>query len=112
MNKKFKNLMGLVAFFFLAVFSVNSASAYEATYDGTKSFRFDENLTSVTVTEGVTSISDGAFNFCTNLESIILPNSVRSIGNDAFRFCNNLTSVNIPNSVTSIGKLAFGVAEN
>ena len=66
-----------------------------------------ENLTSVTISEGVTTIGQNAFNGCSNLASVSLPNSLTSIDNNAFCDCSALTSITIPSSVTSIGHLAF-----
>ncbi len=64
-------------------------------------------LTSVTIPDSVTSISDGAFEYCSGLTSITIGNRVTSIGDGAFICCSGLTSVTIGNSVTSIGDLAF-----
>lgn len=65
------------------------------------------NLTSVTIPDSVTSISDSAFESCSNLTSVTIPNSVTSIGKRAFLECRNLTSIVIPDSVISIGDSAF-----
>ena len=70
-----------------------------------RAFR-DCNLTSVTIPNSVTSIGYEAFYGCT-LTSVTIPNSVTSISDRAFIYCSNLTSVTIPNSVTSIGVRAF-----
>ena len=66
-----------------------------------------ENITSVTIEEGVTSIGNSAFADCTGLTSIEIPSSVTSIGESAFNYCPGLTSIEIPSSVTSIGDYAF-----
>ena len=65
-------------------------------------------MTSVTVSEGVTTIGDGAFYKCSHLANVSLPNSLVSIGLNAFNECSALTSITIPSSVTSIGRFAFG----
>ncbi len=65
------------------------------------------NLTSVTIGNSVTSIGDYAFGFCISLTSVTIPNSVTSIVSNAFYDCRSLTSITIPNSVTSIGEYAF-----
>ena len=65
-------------------------------------------LTSVTISNSVTSIGSEAFSGCTGLTSITIPNSVTSIGSEAFSGCTGLTSITIPASVTSIGSKALG----
>ena len=74
---------------------------------GEGAFSFCTSLTSVTIPNSVTSIGHGAFYDCTSLTSVTIPDSVTSIGGSAFRGCSSLTSVTIPNSVTSIGSYAF-----
>ncbi len=64
----------------------------------------------VVITEGVTTIGNGAFSACTSLSSVTIPNGVTTIGNWAFNGCSNLTSVSIPGSVISIGDGAFAVS--
>lgn len=65
------------------------------------------NLTSVTISNSVTSIGSSAFYNCTGLTSVTIGNSVTSIGGLAFSGCRGLTSVTIGNSVTSVGGWAF-----
>ena len=74
---------------------------------GSDAFGNCENLTSITIADGVTSIGDYSFNSCISLTSITIPDSVTSIGNGAFNVCRSLTSVTIPDSVISIGKWTF-----
>lgn len=64
-------------------------------------------LTSFSVPNFVASIETGAFRECTSLTSITIPNSVTSIGGSVFKGCTSLTSITIPNSVTEIGYWAF-----
>ena len=75
---------------------------------GNGAFSNCDGLTSVTISNSVTSIGSYAFKDCTALTSVTIGNSVTSIGNNAFERCTGLTSVTIPNSVTSIGEGAFG----
>ena len=74
---------------------------------GNYAFRDCTGMTSVTIGNSVTSIGDYAFSGCTGLTSVTIPNSVTSIGEHAFVGCTGMTSVTIGNSVTSIGKYAF-----
>ncbi len=67
----------------------------------------NENIKTVKIETGVTSIGESAFRECTSLTSIIIPDSVTSIGKDTFYKCTSLTSIIIPDSVTSIGESAF-----
>jgi len=65
------------------------------------------SITSVTISDGVTSIGNYAFYNCSSMTSVTIPNSVTSIGERAFFRCSSLTSVTIGNSVTSIEDYAF-----
>ncbi|MBQ6267107.1 MAG: leucine-rich repeat domain-containing protein [Clostridia bacterium] len=64
-------------------------------------------LTNVTIPNSVTSIGDQAFWGCTELPNITIPNSVKRIGDGSFCECFKLTSIVIPNSVKSIASQAF-----
>ena len=66
------------------------------------------SLTSMTIPDSVTCIGNCAFNDCSSLASVTIPDSVASIGVYAFCGCTSLKSVTIPDSVTSIGDYAFG----
>ena len=67
----------------------------------------NNDINTVIIEPGVTSIGNFAFSSCKSLTSISIPNSVTSIGYYAFEYCYGLTSIFIPNSVTSIGRYAF-----
>ena len=64
-------------------------------------------ITSVTISDTVTSIGDKAFYSCKSLQSVMIPGSVTSIGEYAFYSCASLMDVTIPGSVKSIGTQAF-----
>ena len=64
-------------------------------------------VTDITLSDSVTSIGDNAFYNCTNLINITIPDSVTSIGAYAFVDCTKITSITIPNGVTSIGDNTF-----
>ncbi len=74
---------------------------------GHNAFYNCSSLTSITISDGVTSIGDYAFEYCRSLTSITIPDGVTSIGSSAFAYCSSLTSITIPDSVTSIGSSAF-----
>ncbi len=61
-----------------------------------------DNLISVTLPDGITSIVYKMFENCSRLTNITIPNSVTRIEDMAFYKCNSLTSITIPNSVTFI----------
>lgn len=60
----------------------------------------------------VTGIREWAFAGCSNLTSITISKGVTTIGNSAFSGCNRLTSITIPESVTSIEIGAFSPCGN
>ena len=80
---------------------------------GERAFQGCSKLTSVTISDSVMSIGDYAFGAnvystrCSSLTSVTIGNGVKSIGKRAFYQCTGLTSVTIPDSVTSIGDSAF-----
>lgn len=79
---------------------------------GKTAFQGFTNLTSVTFgspTTGtmLTNIGDGAFAGCINLVNITLPGKLQAIGAGAFKGCTGLSSIGLPASLTSIGSDAF-----
>ncbi|MBP8593666.1 MAG: leucine-rich repeat domain-containing protein [Ruminococcus sp.] len=77
-------------------------------YNGTNPWNgYNDNITSVVIENGITSIGELAFYSCKGLTSITIPDSVKSIGFGAFYDCTDLTSITLPDSVTSIGESAF-----
>lgn len=70
------------------------------------------NLSSVTLSSGLTEISERMFENCHSLTSISIPNSVEKIGEEAFRNCSGLASVTIPGSVKELGPGAFYICIN
>ena len=65
------------------------------------------NISSVEISDGVTSIGNNAFTDCPSLTSITIPNSVTSIGIGAFSYCTALTSFSVPKSVSKIEEYTF-----
>mgnify|MGYP002562576102 CR=1 FL=1 len=73
---------------------------------GHTAFRYS-SVTSVTIPDSVTFISDSAFAYCFNLTNISIPNSVTSIGFSAFGGCTKLESITLPSSLSTISKALF-----
>ena len=67
----------------------------------------DDDVTTVIIGEGVTSIGSYAFDYMYGIKSIQLPSTVTKIGAGAFDSCVNLKSITIPHSVKTIGEYAF-----
>lgn len=70
-------------------------------------FAFCENLTSVVLPCGITSIESHAFWSCENLTSVTLPDSLTSIDDWAFDGCLNLMNITLPSKLLSIGYEVF-----
>ncbi len=67
----------------------------------------NENVVSVVVSDGVTTIGRAAFQDCKKLESVVLPESLNIIEERAFYNCTSLEQMNIPSKVEEIGFMAF-----
>lgn len=74
---------------------------------GWRAFMENETLTSVTIPQGVTEISNQAFKGCKNLANASIPKSATNIGEMVFEGCEKLISVNLPDGLTSISKSLF-----
>ena len=79
---------------------------------GAHAFASFNNLESVIIPDGITTIENGAFVFCERLSSVIIGSGVTSIGNQAFNSCNSLVSIDIPDGVVTIGQNAFSNCSN
>ena len=65
------------------------------------------NIYSVIIEDGVTTVGDFSFTNCRNLYAVSIPDSVTSIGSYAFHYCSSLPQLVIPDGVLSIGDYAF-----
>ena len=65
----------------------------------------------ITISEGVTSISQHAFEDCINVTSISIPDSVTELNAYCFLACKSMKSITIPQSVTRIGNGVFDACE-
>ena len=67
----------------------------------------NQEVKTVIIESGITSISRNAFEGCHNLTTIIVPDGITMIGDNAFYGCSSLTEIRIPASVKSVGGSAF-----
>ena len=74
---------------------------------GQNAFYDNDNLKSVTISEGITRISNCAFCKCYYLRNVSLPNSIKIIDAQAFYFCIRLTELVIPTGIEFIGAFAI-----
>lgn len=73
---------------------------------------FRDQITSVVVSPGVTSIGNLAFALSHNIIHVDIADSVVSIGEQVFFKCDSLTNITVPQSVTYIGVNAFDSCTN
>ncbi len=73
----------------------------------TRVFAGNEDITSVTISEGITYIEGEAFKDCTNLKTVELPNSLVLIDYRAFEGCTSLENVRFGENLTTIEDSAF-----
>lgn len=67
----------------------------------------ENDVTEVTIPNGVTIIEKVAFFHCHNLKTVIIPESVTEISSEAFCNCYHLQNVVISEGLTEISDLAF-----
>ncbi len=66
-----------------------------------------DEITTVTIEEGITNIGRGVFANCASLVTVNLPDSLTSIGDIAFANCPSLEDITLPAALTSLGQGAF-----
>lgn len=98
-------MIGHAAFFNSAVTSVTIPDSVTSISDA--AFINCPKLTNISIPNSVTYIGFSAFSSCTSLKSITLPSSLSFISGALFLGCSQLTTIHIPVSVTSIGNNAF-----
>ena len=74
---------------------MDSYDGYEDEYSPWSGYNND--ITSVVISEGVTSIGQEAFAGCSGLTSVTIPSSLANVGSWAFSNCSGLTAVHISN---------------
>lgn len=70
-------------------------------------FKGNETVEKVTVSQGIEEISDECFRSCNELWSVDFAASVKSIGEYCFTSCGKLTDVTFRDGLESIGRFAF-----
>lgn len=71
-----------------------------------------EDIKSVVLTSGITSVGNYAFYGCSNMTSITIPKSLKDIGSYAFLGCKRLLTVNLGSELQNIGDSAFQECES
>ena len=97
--------IGHTAFRYSSVTSVTIPDS--VTFISDSAFAYCSSLTNISIPNSVTYIGFSAFSSCTSLKSITLPSSLSFISGALFLGCSQLTTIHIPVSVTSIGNNAF-----
>ncbi len=64
-------------------------------------------ITSLVLSDGVTSLGRNSFSGCRGITSVSLPSGLKKIGSSALEDCTELASVKIPSTVTVIGENSF-----
>lgn len=72
---------------------------------------FLEQIETITISSGITTIGDNAFSNCVRLTNLNLPNDLRRIGKSSFLECISLQSIILPPSLKEIGDGAFESCE-
>ncbi|MCD7768858.1 MAG: leucine-rich repeat protein [Oscillospiraceae bacterium] len=70
-------------------------------------YGYAENIKTVIINSGVTTIGSSAFSDCINLESVTIPEGVTYIGHYAFSNCASLSSITLPDDVAYLGVGVF-----
>lgn len=76
-------------------------------YNSDNIFTGCDQLRTITIPAGVTSIPDRAFYTCNTLDTINIPSSVKAIGQGAFCGCSRLKSLTLPKMIQSIPEQCF-----
>lgn len=69
--------------------------------------KYESQIRSVEIGEGITSIGSCAFYKCIYLSSAVIPEGVTTIGDSAFSACRSLKEIYIPSTVEKIGTRTF-----
>lgn len=72
---------------------------------------FLEQIETITISSGITTIGNNAFSNCVRLTNINIPDGLRRIGESSFLACISLPSIILPPSLREIGDGAFESCE-
>ncbi|MBQ7230749.1 MAG: leucine-rich repeat domain-containing protein, partial [Oscillospiraceae bacterium] len=70
-------------------------------------YDYREDVTTITVEEGCTSIGNYAFYYCQYATELTLPESLTALGSNSFSSCYGLTKVVLPDGITEIPDSCF-----
>ena len=79
----------------------------EITSIGSRSFKENNNIETITLPSTVQTIGEYAFYNCTNLKEINIPSSLYRINNYAFYGCSSLENIDLGNNIMYINEGAF-----
>ncbi|KAL7720468.1 Leucine rich repeat containing protein BspA family protein [Entamoeba marina] len=74
---------------------------------GSRTFEGCTNLTSINISNNVTSIGKCCFKNCKKVTIISLPNKLKELNNSVFELCTHLKEIVIPNNFYRLGKSCF-----
>lgn len=84
-----------------------AGETYDVSRIGGDAFADNTVLTSVVISDNVSTVWDGAFRGCTALSEVTLPKDLRHIDKNVFEGCSSLSSIEIPQPVKRIWEKAF-----
>ena len=68
---------------------------------------YSDQITSIVVTTGVSSIADNAFADCSNVTTVSVADTVRTIGDEAFVGCESLETITFTGNAPKLGENCF-----
>ena len=78
-----------------------------ATSTGSEITRAKSDITTLNISEGITTIAGWCFNEWSGLTSVSLPSTLTTINGEAFASCSSLPAINIPTNVSTLGANIF-----
>ncbi|MBR4318598.1 MAG: leucine-rich repeat domain-containing protein [Oscillospiraceae bacterium] len=97
----------LESYAFMANTSLEQIDLNAVSEIGEDAFYYCTALKSMTIPEGITTLTGAVFGDCTALESVTLPESLEVIGSGCFYNCISLKEISIPENVNTINNNAF-----